>query len=67
MGENLLGTISEATGLPQDMIYDELARLITCAGLQKDYVTLDDLRQILAEYVQDVLLAAKCEAEEAAK
>lgn len=59
MGDDLFGKVTTATGLPPDLIADELARLIERAGVQKSEMTLEDLRQILAEYVQDVLLAAK--------
>ncbi len=59
MGEKLLGEITAATGLPEDLVTDELTRLIEAAGLNPQNTTLEDLRRILAEYVQDVLLAAK--------
>lgn len=56
MGERLLGTVAVATGLPQDLIDDELTRLLQRAGFSRETVTMDQLRTILAEYVQDVLL-----------
>ena len=59
MGEALIGELTEATGLPEELVDTELGRLITNAGKIRDDVTLDDLRAILAEYVQDVLLEAK--------
>lgn len=59
MGEVLIGELTEATGLPKELVDSELGRLIDNAGKIRDDVTLDDLRVILAEYVQDVLLAAK--------
>lgn len=61
MGEQLFGEVTEATGLPTDLIADELARLIEAAGVQKSEMTLEDLRRILAEYVQDVLVSVKDE------
>lgn len=72
MGEALIGELTDATGLPKELVDTELGRLITNAGMIREDVTLDDLRVILAEYVQDVLLAAKeahenSETEEAAK
>jgi len=59
MGEALLGELTEATGLPKELVDTELGRLIDQSGKVRDDVTLDDLREMLAEYVQDVLLAAK--------
>ncbi|MES2963732.1 MAG: hypothetical protein V4760_07555 [Bdellovibrionota bacterium] len=64
MGNALIGELTEATGLPKELVDSELGRLIDASGKIRDDVTLDDLRVILAEYVQDVLLAAK-EAHEA--
>lgn len=63
MGNTLIGEVTDATGLPKELVDTELGRLITNAGMKRDDVTLDDLRAILAEYVQDVLLAAKEEME----
>jgi hypothetical protein len=59
MGEKILGEITAATGLPQELVSDELTRLISAAGLTTSELTLEDLRLILSEYVQDVLLSAK--------
>jgi len=59
MGKQLLTTISDATGLPDDLVTTELSRLITAAGKEPSEITLDDLRNILADYVQEVLLEAQ--------
>lgn len=59
MGEELFGQVTVATGLPADLVSDELERLLGKAGIKREDLTLEDLRRILAEYVQDVLLAAK--------
>lgn len=59
MGKTLIQQITNSTGLPEDLIQDELNTLITAAGVQPENVTLEDLRKILAEYVQDVLVQAK--------
>lgn len=59
MGKTLLKEITENTGLPEQLIQDELQTLIASAGIHSDSVTLDDLRRILAEYMQEVLVAAK--------
>lgn len=59
MGKTLITEISQGTGLPAELIQDELHTLITAAGVQPENVTLEDLRKILAEYLQDVLVEAK--------
>lgn len=59
MGEALIRTMIDSTGLPQDSIAEELNRLIEKAGLQKETLTLDDMRAILADYLQDTLLNLK--------
>ena len=58
-GTELLNELSTATGLPNEMIGEELSRLISTAGKSTDSVTLDELRDMLATYLQDVLLEAK--------
>ena len=64
MGAELLKEVTEATGLPHEPIADELNRLITSAGLAADTITLEDLRSVLAEYLQDVMLEVQREMEE---
>lgn len=58
-GMELLNELSDATGLPDQMIGEELSRLISGAGKSTDEVTLDDLRDMLASYLQDVLIEVK--------
>jgi hypothetical protein len=67
VGKEMLETVVTATGLPDELINEELNMLVAKAGLKPEEMTLDDLRMILAEYVQDVLLAAKedCDKEQA--
>ena len=59
MGNALLKTVVAHTDLPNDPVERELQRLIEKAGLNPENVTIEDLRSILAEYLQDVLLEAK--------
>ena len=59
MGKELFGTVTAATGLPDELISEELTRLLATAGVRPEDLTIDDLRQILADYVQDILVAAK--------
>lgn len=58
-GLGLLRTIIEATGLPEESLENEMDRLIRNRGLDPQAVTLDDVREILAAYLQDVLCEAK--------
>lgn len=58
-GLDLLRTLVESTGLPTDSVESELNRLITRQGISPDQVTLDDIREILATYLQETLLDAK--------
>jgi hypothetical protein len=58
-GTELLKELSAATGLPNEMIGEELSRLISSAGKSTENITLDELREMLATYLQDVLLDAK--------
>lgn len=58
-GLELLNELSEATGLPDMLIGEELSRLISSAGKSVENVTLDELREMLGAYLQEVLLEAK--------
>jgi hypothetical protein len=59
MGHSLIETLIMATGLPETQIRSELQFLISKHGKSPETVTVADLREIMAEYLQDVLLAAK--------
>lgn len=59
MGEKLFDEVTGATGLPGDLITAELSGLLSAAGIERENLTLDDLRAVLADYVQDILLAAQ--------
>jgi|GEM_PF-2089001 len=63
-GKTLINEIASNTGLPQDLMTNELGRLIEGAGFDSNVVSLDDLRRVLAEYAQEVLLSAKQAAEQ---
>ena len=58
-GTSLINELSRATGLPDDLIGEELSRIIAGAGKSTSDVTLDELREMLAAYLQDVLIEAK--------
>ena len=56
---DVLKTLIEHTGLPEHLISSELERLLKKAGLSKEDVTLDHIRELLALELQDVILKAK--------
>lgn len=58
-GTALINELSKATGLPDDLIGEELSRIISGAGRSTADVTLDELREMLASYLQDILVEAK--------
>lgn len=58
-GMKLLSELSLATELPSELIGEELSRLLASAGKTPESVTLDELRDLLASYLQDVLVEAK--------
>jgi len=60
-GAKLLKTLVSATGLPKAGVEKELDRLLVSAGKSPENLTIDELRELLAEYLQEVLLSAKQE------
>lgn len=59
MAENLFEQVVKNTGLPEDMISQDFLKLLSKKGLGSDSLTLDQLRDVLAEYLQDVFISAK--------
>lgn len=58
-GKGLLSILIEATGLPPESVERELTRILSKRGLSAETVTLEDLREVLASYLQDALIEAK--------
>jgi len=58
-GKELLNIVANATGLPQKLIVEELQYMASKAGLSIEQLTLNELRDLLTEYLQDVLVLAK--------
>ncbi len=63
MGETLLQQIIDLTGLPKEVLTKEFLALLEKKGLPSQTLTLEHVRVILAEYLQDVLLNARKEFE----
>ncbi len=59
----LLKTVVAATGLPETPVHSELNSLITKNGFNPDDLTLEELREVMAEYLNLVFLEM-AEAEE---
>ena len=54
-GNELFKQLIELTGLPAEEIGKELKRLLKEKGIDPDFVTLDQLREVLAGYLQNTL------------
>ena len=58
-GRALLKLLIESTGLPTEAVEREINRLVARHGVSDAEVTLDDVRNILTEYLQDTLVETK--------
>jgi hypothetical protein len=56
-GYDLLKKLISATGLPPEGPQQELEKLVAASGADISQISLDQLRVILANYLQDILLA----------
>ena len=64
MANDLFKKVTEATGLPTELITKELTQIVSSKGIQDDNLTLDDLRAVMAEYLREVILQAKFQFED---
>lgn len=58
-GLELIKRLSLYTGLPEGLVVEELKFLADKAGMDSENATLDDFREILSQYAQDVLSNAR--------
>ena len=58
-GLDLLKQIIESTGLPSAAVERELNKLLQRRSLDAENLSLDDLRELLSLYLQEVLVEAK--------
>jgi len=56
-GRELFSNLISATGLPKAAVEKELSRVLAESGVDPEGVTLDELRTIMANYLQDVILS----------
>ncbi len=52
VGEGLLEKVLELTGLPEELVRNELLTLIEGTGVGAENLTLEDLRAVLLTYLQ---------------
>jgi len=60
-GKKLIDSITAATGLPQKLIDKELKLLIEKSGFDINNINMEELRVVISQYLQEVLLNAKTE------
>ena len=58
-GLDLLKLLIASTGLPEDAVERELTRLFEKTSTKPEDLNLESLREILAQYLQEVLAEAK--------
>lgn len=56
MGNKLFHAVVEATGLPEDNCQNEFADLLKKYGKDPEALTLEELREVIAEFLQDSIL-----------
>ncbi|WP_413576435.1 hypothetical protein ACLVWU_00160 [Bdellovibrio sp. HCB290] len=63
MDKGLAQTVIEATGLPQRPVDNELQKLMSAHGTSAEELTIEQLREIMADYLNQVFLEIACEEE----
>jgi hypothetical protein len=58
-GMELLKLLIASTGLPEDTLEKEVLQIVEKKGLNPEQIQLEDIREIMAEYLQEVLVQAK--------
>lgn len=58
-GFGLLKVLVEATGLPPEAVERELEKILQSRNLSAENLTVEDVREVLSTYLQDVLVEAK--------
>mgnify|MGYP006210287827 CR=1 FL=1 len=58
-GKTLIQSILRATGLSSHSLESEFKRVIRDSNASEETLTLEQLREVLASYLQDVLVEAK--------
>lgn len=58
-GKTLIQSVLQATGLGSPSLESEFKRVIRNSNVSEETLTLEQLREALASYLQDVLVEAK--------
>lgn len=58
-GLELIQVIAAATGLPKQLIITEIQTLASQKGIAPEDLSLSQLRNLLANYMQDILIESK--------
>ncbi|NQY99121.1 MAG: hypothetical protein HRT45_00455 [Bdellovibrionales bacterium] len=58
-GKDLIKAVTQSADIPSELITAELKGLLEQNSIAESHLTLDQLREVLAEYLQDVFVAAK--------
>jgi hypothetical protein len=64
MGNKLFSEVTELTGLPEELIGEELKTLLERKGVEPEQLTLESLREALADYLTQMALEFEEEVEE---
>ena len=59
MDKNLFNQVVELTGLPAHFIKPRLEALLEKKGIEPSAMTMEDLRIVLVDFLQDVILEAR--------
>ncbi len=54
MGNELFREITDLTGLPEDLIGEELKQLLELKGIAPEQMTMESLREALSNYLKEV-------------
>lgn len=55
MGNELFNEVTDLTGLPKNLISDELVSILGRVGTDSENVTLEELREAMASYLMEVI------------
>jgi hypothetical protein len=58
-GEDLIQYFIKLTGLPEESARAEIRKILAAQNKLSHELCIDDLRSVLAKYLQDVILEAK--------
>lgn len=64
MTNRLLEELAKATGLPENLVHRELNALLAKSGRDSSNITLEQLREVIAEYLREVIFKMKVETAE---